>query len=71
MSSRHKLTPKAHGLIESLEKWCAERGIRPEEIPKFLECVVSRTRKLGYEKISWGEAYKELVEKGYLEEAEP
>ena len=62
------LTSKAHEFIEALEKWCAERDIRPEEIPKFLEGVVSKSRDMDWEMKNWNERYKELVEKGYLTE---
>lgn len=62
----YSLTPKAHKFIEALEKWCAERGIKPEEIPKFLEGVVARSRDMDWEMMSWNQRYKDLVDKGYL-----
>jgi len=66
----YSLTPKGKEFAESLEAWCGERGIKSEEINKFLACVVSRSRDFEWERISWKEAYQELVEEGYLEAAE-
>jgi len=64
----YSLTPKAHKFIEDLQKWCAERGIKKEEIHKFLLYVVDVNNDVEWEMTSWGEARKQLVEKGYLEE---
>ena len=63
----YSLTQKGEEFAKALETWCSERGITPEEIPKFLACVVSRSRDFEWERISWKEAYEELVDKGYLD----
>lgn len=64
----YHLTPKGHLFVEDLEKWCAEWHIRPEELPKYIEGLVSKTREMDYEMKSWNQRWAELVERGYLTE---
>jgi len=63
----YTLTPKAIEFAEALEKWCAERGIDKEDIPKLL---AARRFELGDFRVEdFMETIESLVKKGYLEEA--
>ncbi len=62
----YTLTPKAEEFIDHFENWCAERRIKKEEIQKFLLYLVDADNDVEWERISWNEARKELIERGYI-----
>ena len=58
----HVPTKKGEEFIAAFKKFCKEQNIREHEIGKFLACIVD----VDSEYISWGDAFKDLVERGYL-----
>lgn len=55
-------TPKAEDFIRSLKLWCKLREIDMFDLPMFLICVV----KIPTLDFDYDEAYRALVERGYL-----
>ena len=55
-------TGKGKMLVNSLKLWCQLSKIQVEELPMFLMCVV----KIPSLDINYDEAYRDLVERGYL-----
>ena len=55
-------TLKGKEFTRSLMNWCREQGVGVEELPVFLMCVI----KIPSLDISYDEAYRSLVERGYL-----
>ena len=55
-------TLKGKEFIRSLMGWCMEQGVGIDELHVFLMCVI----KIPSLDISYDEAYRSLVERGYL-----
>ena len=55
-------TLKGKEFTRSLIGWCKEQGIQVSELPVFLMCIV----KIPSLDIDYDEAYRDLVEKGWL-----
>jgi len=56
-------TLKGKEFTRSLMGWCMEQGIQAAELHVFLMCIV----KIPSLDIDYDEAYRDLVERGYLE----
>jgi len=58
----YPVTSKGEEFTRSLMEWCKKQGVTVLELPMFLMCV-NRIPSLD---INYDEAYKNLVERGYL-----